>query len=89
MNKNTGVNKMKTKKVDYGYYRIDYNNQTFEARNVKTDFGWEWILELIELVEPHKFLTPQNIEVEPYENAEWINTVPTLKECKEIILEKF
>jgi hypothetical protein len=81
--------KMKTKKQHYGCYRITHNNQTFEARSVKTDFGWEWILELIELFDPHQYLKPVNIKVEPYETAEWITTEPTLRDCKQVILEKF
>ena len=46
-------------------------------------------LELIEIRDPHQYLKPVNVKVEPYETAEWITTEPTLKDCKQIILDNF
>ena len=91
---------MKTTKLAQGWYQVDYNNQKFEIENVETQFGMEWELREITLVQPlpiREFnpetgLCDGNIIAgtdKPYEETEWVTTLDTLKECKEVILEKF
>jgi len=86
---------MKTKKICNGYYRVEHNDLIFEIRNVETHYGWEWILELVIINQPlninysdasTKVLNPVT---EAFETTEWVNTLPTLKDCKQVILEKF
>jgi len=100
MNKNTGVQKMKTKKLAQGWYQVNYNNKKFEIENVETQFGMEWELREITLVQPLP-IREFNQETglcdgkivegtdKPYEENEWVTTLDTLKECKEVILENY
>jgi len=43
MNK-TGVNKMKTTKIEAGIYQVDTNNRKFIIEIIETMFGNEWQL---------------------------------------------
>lgn len=91
---------MKTKKLAQGWYEVTYNNKKFEIGNVQTQFGWEWELREINLVQPLPIreFNPETglcdgkiVEGtdKPYEENEWVTTLDTLKECKEVILEKY
>ena len=98
MNKNKENLKMKTKKLAQGWYEVTYNNKKFQIENVQTQFGWEWELKevLIREAIPIRELNPETGLLDgkivagtdqPWEDLEWVTTLDTLKECKQVILE--
>ena len=90
--------KMKTKKIASGFYNIFHNGHKFECSNIPTQFGWEWALALVEthksLVREYDESYPNGYRVvlsdtETFETTEWVTTLDTLKECKQVVLENF
>jgi hypothetical protein len=89
---------MKVKKIAIGFYEIYHNGHKFECSNIPTQFGWEWALALVEinksLVRIEDANNPRGYRVElsdteTFETTEWITTLDTLKECKQVVLDKF
>mgnify|MGYP001193945172 CR=1 FL=1 len=89
---------MKVKKIASGFYNIFHNGHKFECENIQTDFGWEWALALVEinkcLIREYDKSNSNDYKVvvsetETFETTEWVTTLDTLRECKEVVLKNF